>query len=82
MTAADLPSYFYNGAHATLAHKAYLMGGFSEGPTADVHVFDSIQNIWTKGTPLTLGRTSPCAVSYGGALYIIGQFPCPPNDYL
>ena len=28
--APDLPAYFYNGAHATLGDKAFLMGGTAE----------------------------------------------------
>lgn len=71
---ASLPSNALNRSYAaiaTVAHKAYLMGGFEGNQLADFYVFDPVANTWTQKSDYPGGqRNSACAFGLGNYVVV------------
>ena len=72
MELPNIPRFLSNAAKTTVKNKAFLIGGFEKEPVDSVFSFDSGTEKWKEEVKLSLGRSSACAVSYNGKIYVTG----------
>jgi len=73
---ADMPEARSEMESAVIDEKIYVMGGLSntESITNSVFIFDTTDESWSIGTPMTLELHHAGAASYDGKLYVVGGY--------